>query len=418
MESKVEKIKPSRVKFTITATAVELQHAAEHAFAHVTSHVAVKGFRPGKAPRPLLVQKVGKGHLLSELVDHALPELLDEASRNASLYIIEHPSYTIETLCELQDDGTPKEGTQLIFTAEADYAPEVEVGDYTKLKVTPAKVAEVTEETVDDILEELRDRRGQFKKVERASKKGDRMEIDFAGKRNGIPEERLASKHYPLILGSGTMIPGFEDALMGKKAGETVTFEVTFPKDYHAKDLANEKIVFEVVVHEVAEKELAELNDTFAEAFGHKTLAELRDAIKQEREFVFAEEAKDKNQETVLEAFLPLVAVEVPKSLLERELDRQVDIMREQAAQYGLNFAHYLQHLKKTEEELREELRPTAEKAVRIGLGLGKVAEREGLTKDKDTGYAAIERLLEIALKEPSDSGDKETKSTRKTAKK
>jgi trigger factor len=397
MISKLEKLKQSRVKFTITANANDLDHAAGHAFEHLAPHVTVKGFRPGKAPRPLIVQQLGKGRLLSELVDHALPELLQEAAEKAKITIIEAPAYALEKLCELNDDGTVKADSMLHFTAEADYAPDVKVGDYKKIKITPAKIEEVTNKTIEEVLAQLADRRAQFTPVDRATKKGDRVEIDFAGKRNGIPEERLASKNHPVILGSNTMIPGFEDELIGKKAGDKHSFEINFPKDYHAKDLAGEKVVFDVVVHDVSEKKLPELNDTLAQEFGHKKLDELKKAIRQERELAFADKAKQTDEAAVLEAFLPLIETEIPNSLIERELDRQIDTLREQAQAYGLGFDHYLQHLKKTEEELRQEMRPNAQKAVAIGLGLGEVVEKEDLKKEKDPGYAAIAKLVEIA---------------------
>lgn len=402
MELKTEKLKNSRVKFIIKADAADLAHAAEHAFAHVTSHTAVKGFRPGKAPKPLLVQNVGKGRILSELVDHALPELLVEASEKEKISIIEQPHYTLDKLCELKDDGSLADGTTLEFSAEADFAPDVTVGDYKKIKVKGAEPKAVSDKDVDETLERIADQRATYTEVKRAAKDGDRVELDFAGKRNGIPEGRLASKNYPLVIGSGTMIPGFEDEVKGKKADDTHTFEITFPADYHAKDLANQKVTFEVVIHKVEEKKLPDFDDAFAEDFGHKTIAELRDAIKTDIEMRNAQEAKGANESAVLDEFLKVVTVEAPQSLIERETDRQLESMRRQVMMSGMHFDHYLEHLKKTEEELREEFRPSAEKAVNIGLGLGEVVKAEGLDKEKDPGLAAIEKLVDIATGAPA----------------
>lgn len=397
MESKVEKLKHSRAKISIKANAADLAHAAEHAFHHIADHITVKGFRPGKAPKPMLVAQAGKGRLLSELVDHALPELLMQVAEQEKLPLIEAPHYTLEKLCELNDDGTVKEGATLEFVAEADFAPEMVVGDYTKLKVKAEESDKITDKDVDAVIERIADQRATWKKVDRAAKEGDRVEVDFAGKRNGIPEERMASQNHPVVLGSGSLIPGFEDELIGKKAGDTHTFEITFPKDYHAKDLAGEKATFDVKVHSVEEKELPSIDGAFAKDFGHDTVVELRDAIKQEREFVQAEQAKEATQAKVLDEFLKLIKVDVPQSLVEKELDRQIDTLRQQAAMYGLTFDNYLNHIKKTEEELRTEMRENSEKAVIIGLGLGEVVKREKLADDKNAGYAAIEKLVEIA---------------------
>lgn len=397
MEIKTEKLKNSRIKISVKAVAADLAHAAEHALQHLSAQVAVKGFRPGKAPKAMVVAQLGKGRILSELVDHALPELLEEAVRQEKISLIEAPSYALEKLCELNDDGTVKADSTLEFSAEADYAPDVKVGDYTKIKIKPAKVTEVTDKDVDAVLTDLAERRASFETVARVAKEGDRVEIDFAGKRNGIPEDRLASKHYPIIIGSKTMIPGFEDQLIGKKAGDAFSFEVTFPEDYHAKDLAGEKVVFDITVHEVHERKLPEINDAFAKEFEQESLEALKAAIRQEREYSFGDEAKQADEAATLEEFLKLIEVEMPQSLVEREVDRQVEALKQQASQFGLNFEQYLQHMKKTEEEIRTDMRDSAEKAVKIGLGLGEVVEREGLEKDKNAGYVAIEKLVEIA---------------------
>lgn len=397
MNSKVEKLKNSRVKFNIKADAKDLAHAAEHALHHLTANVQIKGFRAGKAPMHLLVHQVSKGRILSELVDHAIPEFLTQVAEKEKIVLIEAPAYTLDKLCEIEDDGSLKKGTTLEFTAEADYAPDVKVGDYKKIKIKQAKLKVADNKIVDEVLNQLIDRRAEYAKVERAAKKGDRVEIDFAGKRGGIPEERLASAHYPVVLGSGAMIPGFEDELVGKKAGEKFSFEITFPKDYHAKDLQSQKVVFDIIVHSVEEKKLPPIDDAFAKEFGRESLDDLKKAIKEEREFAFAQEVKQEDEAATLEAFLPLVTVELPQSLVDREVDRQMDTLREQTKMYGLSFDQYLEHLKKTEEELRTSMRESAEKAVQIGLGLGEVAKAEGLDKKENAGYAAIEKLVDIA---------------------
>jgi trigger factor len=399
MKSKIEKLPNARVKIQITADSADLAHETEHTLAHTTAHAVVKGFRPGKAPKPLLVQTVGKGRILSELVDHSLPELLQQVVEKENIIVIEAPKYSLDKLPELNGDGSLKEDSVLEFTAEADYAPDVQVGDYNKIKIKPPKQEDVTDKMIGDILHDLAERRATFAKVDRAAKEGDRVEISFTGKRNGIPEERLGSTNHPIILGSNTMIPGFEDELVGEKAGQTHNFEIAFPKDYHAKDLADEKVVFEVTIHNVDEKKLPEINDALAVEFGHKKLDELKEAIKQEREFAAAQKVKEETESATLEAFQKLVKLEVPNSLVEREIDRQVDTLREQTQAYGLTFDNYLKHIKKTEEELHTDMRPNSEKAVIIGLGLGEVVKREKI-EDENPGVAAIAKLVEIATGE------------------
>lgn len=397
MTSKIEKLKQSHIKVSITADATDLSHALEHALHHSTANVQVKGFRPGKAPMQLLIERVGKARILSEVVDHALPEMLEESLKKENVLLIEHPKYTVEKLCEITDEGKLKDGTKLEFTAEADFAPEVTVGDYSNIKIKAVEPKKITDKDLDEMIKELTERRASFETVKRAAKEGDRVEIDFAGKRNGIPEDRLASKNHPVVLGSKSMIPGFEDELIGKKAGDTHSFEIEFPNDYHAKDLAGEKVIFDVTVHAVAEKKMPAIDDAFAKEFGHDSLDKLKQAIRQEREFHAADEAKGANEQATLDAFEPLVKVDLPQSLIEREVDRQVSGLRQQVSMYGMTFDHYLEHLKKTEEELRAEMLPNAEKAVKIGLGLGEVVKREKLKSDDNAGYEAIKKLVEIA---------------------
>ncbi len=156
-------------------------------------------------------------------------------------------------------------------------------------------------------------------------------------------------------------------------------------------------MVFDITIHKVEEKHLPEFDAEFAKNFGHTSIDDLKEAIKQDLEFRRAEETKEATQSAVLDEFLKLVKLDIPQSLVEREIDRQVDTMREQVTAYGMKFDDYLTHLKKTEEQLRDEMLPTAQKAVTIGLGLGEVVERENLKSDKEAGYAAIERLVEIA---------------------
>lgn len=171
MTSKLEKLPHSRIKISVTADANDLAHPVEHAVHHLTGNVAVKGFRPGKAPKPMLIAQVGKGRILSELVDHALPELVYQVTKKEKVTVIESPAYTLEKLCELNDDGTPKADTILAFTAEMDIAPTVNVGDYSKLKIVAVEPKSITDNDVAEFIAELARRRAPWEPVDRVAKK-------------------------------------------------------------------------------------------------------------------------------------------------------------------------------------------------------------------------------------------------------
>lgn len=400
MQVNIEHLKHSRIKATIAAPASTMAKAADTVFEHLASHTALKGFRAGKAPRHMLASAIGSPRLLSGIMDEVLPEMLEKALSESSITIIEQPHYDIQTLPELDSEGRIKPDSELVFTAEADTLPTVTVGDYRKLKVKPAAPKQADDKTVKEVLNQLAEQQVSYRPVERAAKKDDRVEIDFTGKRNGLIEERMSSKHHPVVIGSEVMIPGFEDRLIGHKAGDSFSFEITFPKDYRAKDLAGSPAVFEVRVHEVAERIAPEVTDEFAKQFGQQSVSELKDAIKREQQESFEAEAKRETENKVIDDFLKLVKVDVPESLVRRELERQLDALRHQVSGYGLNFNDYLSHLKKTEEQLVEEMRPSAEKAVTVGLGLGEVVKREEIKSGDDAGAKAIEKLVEIATKQ------------------
>lgn len=398
MKTKIEKLPHSRVKMTITAEPFDLKPALIHALEHVTSRVTIKGFRPGKAPIGLRLACVGQEAVLRELIDHALPDFVASAAKKEKLTLIEMPRYTVEKLPSITDAGQLAAESRLVFTAEMDVAPSVAVGDYTKLKVKAIKPSEVTAKALDDMIADLARQGAPWAAMARPSQTGDRMTIAFVGKRNGLPDPRLKSDDYPIILGTNVMIPGFEAELLGKKAGDKTTFALSFPADYHTQDLAGQTATFEVEVKFVEDKIVPTLDDSFAKTFGHDSMKKLQAAVADERQRISEQQAKETTQKSVLDAFEKLVKVDLPRSLVERELDRHVAELKTRIESQGFSFERYVEHLKKTPEQLRGELRPVAAKAVTIGLGLGEVAKREEL-KGPDPGRAAIDRLVKLATR-------------------
>ena len=276
--------------------------------------------------------------------------------------------------------------------------PEIKLGDYKKIKVKVPEKRKSDESDVEKILLHLRRQKATFKEIERGAKTGDRIEINYEGTLKGVKLDKLYSKNHPLILGEGNLIPGFEDQISGLKMGESKEFEITFPKDYHDKDVADKKVKFKVTLADAKEVVLPECNNVFAKEFGQETVAKLEKSIAKSLEQEIEVEHKNMIDNMVVEKVLPLLTIDVPEILVWQESERMLETFKNQIESRGMNFEKYLTNMKKDIETIKNEMKPQAEKNVKIGLMLGKVIEAENIDpKDKEAGRRALEKLVEIA---------------------
>ncbi|OGB74656.1 trigger factor, partial [candidate division Kazan bacterium RIFCSPHIGHO2_01_FULL_49_10] len=266
------KVEKNQIKAIVTLhialDATEWAEALKNASAKISEQIEVKGFRKGKAPMDVVTAQVGETRILSEASELSINQYYYQAIVQEEVSPVGPPKIIVDEI------GLNK---PLKFTAEIAVMPEIELGDYQKIKVKPEKV-EITDEQIDNVLKNLQRREVSFKEIEREAKPGDWVEIDFDGKLDGVSFDGGKSANHPLIIGDGVLLPDFEEALVGMKAGEEKTFPVNFPKDYHQANLAGKKTEFSAKLHKVKEVQSPELNDEFAKKISDKpTLKELRE---------------------------------------------------------------------------------------------------------------------------------------------
>lgn len=374
--SKHKKLAHSRHEFEVEVEAGSMIQHFDHAYQHLAAGVEVKGFRPGQAPKLLTLKKIGQERYAETALEYALRSAYAEAMRELDLHPVAPPEISIHGYGE---------GAPFSFKVAVDVIPEVDPGNYLKHKVTAPKAdVSVKASDVTEVIERLRKQQAEVKPVDRAAKKGDRVEIDYVGMVDNVKRDNLSSQHYPLVVGDGILPKELEAELVGKKKGDT--FKVN-------AEVKKEKVAFEVAVHEVAEVNLAELTPKFAEQFGRKDIDDLKqaieDSLKQEKEQAARQELETKVLDTVMEH----AKVDLPQSLIEEEITRRLDGMKQQL---GVMFPTFLKEQKKDEEQLRKDLTDPAKASVKAGLVLGEIAKREkfGVDRIKDESEAAFQRRV------------------------
>jgi trigger factor len=384
MKAEVTKRTDTHVSFRITANEAELKHALDHAYAKYRPQVKVAGFRPGKAPDNIVAREIGDQTIQGEVLEHALSHAYSGAVMQEKLGVIAQPDVQVKKFVPY---------TELEFEATVEVVPPVTLPDYTKIKKATKPVA-VTDKQIDEMVEDLRRRVAKRVPAVRGAEMGDELKFDFEGKKDGKLVEGAAGQNYTLKLGAGNFIPGFEEQLVGLKVGDEKSFNVTFPKDYHEKSLAGQPVEFSVKVHEVTELELPKVDDKFAAEVGpFKTVAELRTDIADQLK-VEAEEAASRTYETeLLEQIVSKSSMKVPERLTTQQIERMKAEMSQRLAGSGLNMEQYLQAQNQTQEQFEKELRPEAEKRVKLALVLSEVAKKEQLTVGEDEVQAEVEKM-------------------------
>lgn len=399
MEISSTKLEKSKYKLKVKVETKELLDYFKKQYEKLSPEVKIAGFRPGKAPRKLIEEAVGQGRLLSESVDFAIQNSYVEAIKQEKLVpvcapkiaISSYPTWGLEE-SEIKDP--------LEYEAEFEVMPKVELKDYSKIKIKKREIKKVEDSDIEKVLTHLRRQKATFSEITRSAKKGDRVEISYEGSIKGVKKDAMTAKNHPLVLGDETLIPGFEDQVVGMKKGGKKKFDITFPTDYRAKDFAGKKADFEIELVDIKEMNLPELDEKFAESFGHNKIAELKEAIKKSLHTELEQKINSEIENELIEKMLPLLKVDVPESLIEQEIDRTTAGMEEQIKSRGLSFDKYLESIKKTREDFRKEIRPTAERNVRIGFLLGKIIEEQKIDHtNPQAGRLALDHLKSKLIK-------------------
>lgn len=387
MSLQVEKLEHNMAKLTIEVSAEEVEKALQAAYIKERKKISMPGFRKGKVPRQMIEKMYGPEVFYDEAANHMISEAYGKAYDECELELVSQPKIDIVQL---------KKGEPFIFTAEVAVKPEVTLGEYKGLKVDKVSTR-VTQKEVDEEIEKERERNARTVEVtDRAVQDKDQVLLDFEGFVDGEAFEGGKGEKYPLTIGSGAFIPGFEEQLIGAEIGKEMEVNVTFPEDYQAKELAGKAAVFKCTVQEIKVKELPELDDEFASDVSEcETLdaykAEVKKKIKERKE----REGKEKKENQAVDAVIENAQMDIPEAMIELQTKQMADDFARRIMQQGLTVEQYYQFTGMTEEKMMEEMKPQAEKRIKTRLVLEAVVAAENIEVSEERLEEELKKMAE-----------------------
>ena len=387
MSLQVEKLEKNMAKLTVEVAAEEVEAALQNAYLKNRKQISVPGFRKGKVPRQMIEKMYGPEVFYDDAANALIQKAYPQAADECELEIVSRPAVDIVQL---------EKGKSFIFTAEVAVKPEVTLGQYKGIEVEKADTS-ATDEEVNAELDKEREANSRTISVEdRAVQDGDMTVIDCEGFVDGEAFEGGKGTDYPLTIGSGAFIPGFEEKLVGAEIGKEVEVDVTFPEEYHAKELAGKPAVFKCTVKEIKVKELPELDDDFAQDVSDfDTLEEYKADVRKKVEEKKAAEAKAKKEDAVIEKIIEGATMEVPDAMVETQAERMVDEFAQRLQMQGLSMDQYLQFTGGNVQAMVEQSKPQALKRIQSRLVLEAVAAAENLTASDEELDAELGRMAE-----------------------
>lgn len=387
MSLQVEKLEHNMAKLTIEVPAEELEKALETAYQKNKNKISVPGFRKGKVPRNMIEKMYGPAIFYEDAANELIPDAYEKALDECEEEIVSAPKIDVTQI---------EKGKDFIFTAEVAVKPEVTLGKYKGIKVDEADLA-VTEEEINAQIEKERENSARTISVEdRPVKDGDITTLDFEGFVDGVAFEGGKGTDYPLTIGSGSFIPGFEEQLIGAELNKEVEVNVTFPEDYHAKDLAGKPATFKCKIKGIKEKELPELDDEFAsEVSAFDTMAEYKEDVKKSLEMKKADAAKIAKEEAVIDAVIEDAKMDIPDAMVETEQRQIIEEFSQRMRMQGLTMEQYMQFTGMTPQALMDQTKPQALKRIQSRLVLEAVAKAEDLKASEEDYAAEIKDMSE-----------------------
>ena len=387
MSLQVEKLEKNMAKLTIEVSAEEFEKAIETAYQKNKNKISVPGFRKGKVPRKMIEKMYGAAIFYEDAANELIPTAYENAVAECEEEIVSSPQIDVVQI---------EAGKSFIFTAEVALKPEVSLGKYRGVKVEAADVT-VTEEEIDAQIQRERENSARTITVEdRAVKDGDMTVIDFEGFVDGVAFEGGKGTDYPLTIGSGAFIPGFEEQLVGAEIGKEVEVNVTFPAEYHATDLAGKPAVFKCTVKSITEKQLPELDDEFAsEVSVFDTLAEYREDVKKTLEMKKGDEAKRAKEDAVIDAIIADSAMEIPEAMIETQQRQIVDDFAQRLQMQGLSLEQYFQFTGLNPQMMLEQVKPQALNRIQSRLVLEAIVKAEGIVATEEEFDAEATKMAE-----------------------
>ena len=388
MKAELLKKESNKVTLKITVENDKFEAAITKAYNKNKGKYNIPGFRKGKAPKQVIESQYGKGVFYNDAIEILFPEVYPAAIEELNIDPIDRPDLDIEEISK--DNG-------LVMVVNVEVKPEFELGSYKGIEISKVE-NNVTDEEVEAKLQEMVNRNARILSVEdKAIESGDTAVIDFEGFDNGVAFEGGKGENHNLVIGSNSFIPGFEDQLIGKKAGEEVEVNVTFPEQYHAEHLAGKPVVFKVKVNDVKVKEVPALDDEFAkDASEFDTLAELRADVKAKLEKDAQNRADAEMRNALVEKVSANTEVEVPNAMVETQIDNMIMELNYQLQYQGLNLQQLLQMTGRSIEELRNERREDAARLVKSSLVLEAIAKAEGIEVSEEELTEELEKMASM----------------------
>ena len=384
MSVTVEKLENSMAKLKITVPAEQLEKAIEKAYQKNKNKIQIPGFRKGKAPRKMIEKMYGAGvfyeDAANDLIEEEYPKAVDECGED----VVSSPKIDVEEL---------EAGKDFVFTAEVALKPPVKLGKYKGIEVEKMDL-EVTDEEVDAEIDKQRNMNARSIDVtDRAVQDGDTVSLDFEGFVDGTPFEGGKGTDYPLTIGSGAFIPGFEEQLVGFEIGQEGDVNVKFPEDYQAENLAGKDATFKCKVNSIRAKELPELNDEFASDAGFDTLAEYKDDVRKKLEDKKAVDEKAKREDAVVRAAIEDAEMELPEAMIETQQRQMVNEFAQRLQMQGMNMDQYLQYTGSSVDQMLAQVKPQAIERIKSRLVLEAVAAAENIEVSDDDFAKELEKM-------------------------
>ncbi|WP_062047897.1 trigger factor [Bacillus sp. JCM 19034] len=389
MTAKWEKLEGNEGVLTVEVEADKVNTALDQAFKKVVKKVNLPGFRKGKVPRPIFEKQFGVESLYQDALDILLPGEYAQAVEETGIQPVDRPEIDIESM---------EKGSKLVFTAKVTVKPEVELGEYKGLEVEVPDT-NVTDEDIEAEIKTLQERQAELVVLEDGEiEEGDTAVFDFEGFVDGEPFEGGQAENYSLEIGSGQFIPGFEDQLIGLKAGDEKDIEVTFPEEYHAENLAGKPATFKVKVHDIKRKQLPELDDEFAKDVNEEveTLDELKASLKENLQKDKENQAENQVRDALVQQASENATIDIPDAMIASEVDRMLQEFEQRLQAQGMNLEMYFQFSGQDEEAMREQFKEDAQKRVRMNLTLEAIAETENLEASDEDVDKEIEKMAEM----------------------
>ena len=381
----------NEAKINMTVSPEEFEKATQDAYLKNRGKFNIPGFRKGKVPRKIIESQYGKGVFFEDAINSILPEIYPKALDELNIEPVDRPDIDVK---EMED------GKDIVIEAVVTVKPEVSISDYKGVEVEKV-LAEVTDELVEEELEKSRDMNGRLIVVEdRGVEDKDTVTIDFEGTIDGAPFEGGKGEGYPLVIGSGQFIPGYEEQLIGSKHGDEVEVKVTFPEDYKAEDLAGKEAVFMTKINEIKTKELPELDDEFAKDTSEfDTLEELKKDIREKLEETAKKNAESANRDKVINAVVEKMVADIPEVMFETEVDGMIREFDQQLQYQGMGLDLYLQYTGQDMSSMKEQMRGEAEARVKTSLAIEAIKNLEKVEATEEEIEKEIEKIAEAQKK-------------------